>query len=123
MIAQIQQETPSQSVRQLCKLLDVNRHWYYKCRKQHRRAEADEKLRVAIEPIVLEFADYGYRWVTQALVRDGWSVNHKRVLRVMREASLLCRKKRRFVYTIGSQHPYQVYPSIPTKSIRIWSRV
>lgn len=112
MIAQMQQENPSLSVRQLCKLLDINRRWYYKCRKQNKRAEADEKLREAIEPIVLEFAGYGYRRVTQALVRAGWSVNHKRVLRVMREASLLCRKKRRFVHTTDSQHPYQVYPNL-----------
>ena len=48
MIAQMHQENPSVSVRQLCKLLDVNRRWYYKCHKQHKRAEADEKLREAI---------------------------------------------------------------------------
>lgn len=108
----MQQEKPSGSVRQLCKLLGVNRRWYYKRRKQEKRAQADEKLREAIEQIVLEFSGYGYRRVTQALVRAGWSVNHKRVLRVMREASLLCRKKRRFVPTTDSQHPYQVYPNL-----------
>ncbi len=107
-----QQEQPSLSVRQLCKLLGVNRRWYYKCHKQHKRDEADEKLREVIEQIVLEFAGYGYRRVTKALVRAGWSVNHKRVLRVMRQASLLCRKKRRFVPTTDSQHPYQVYPDL-----------
>lgn len=56
MITQMQQESPSLSVRQLCQLLGVNRRWYYKCRKQNKRAQADEKLREAIEPIVLEFA-------------------------------------------------------------------
>lgn len=107
-----QQEQPPASVRQLCQVLGVNRRWYYKCRKQNTCAQADEKLREAIEQIVLEFAGYGYRRVTQTLVRAGWSVNHKRVLRVMREASLLCRKKRRFVRTTDSQHPYQVYPNL-----------
>lgn len=48
------------------------------------------ELRDAIERIVLEFAGYGYRRVTAALQREGWSVNHKRVLRIMREESLLC---------------------------------
>jgi transposase InsO family protein len=107
-----QQEKPPASVRHLCQLLGVNRRRYDKCRKQHKRAQADEKLREAIEQLVLEFAGYGYRRVTQALVRAGWSVNHQRVLRVMREASLLCRKKRRFVHTTDSQHPYQIYPNL-----------
>jgi putative transposase len=108
------QEKPPVSVHQLCKLLGVNRRWYYQCRKQNKRAEADEKLREVIEQIVLELAGYGYRRLTQALVLAGWSVNNKHVLRVMREASLLCRKKYRFVHMADSQHPY--------RSIRIWSK-
>ena len=47
-------------------------------------------MREAIEQIVLEFPGYGYRRFTHALRRTGWQVNHKRVLQVMREESLLC---------------------------------
>jgi len=60
---------------------------------------------------VLAFPGYGYRRVTHALARDGWSVNHKRVLRVMREESLLCQLKRRFVPTTDSQHGFRRYPN------------
>jgi putative transposase len=56
-------------------------------------------FRDAIEQIILDFAGYGYRRVTHALQRDGWKVNHKRVLRIMREESLLCQIKRHFVQT------------------------
>ena len=35
---------------------------------------------------------YGYRRVTQVLQNKGLNVNHKRVLRIMREESLLCTK-------------------------------
>ncbi|WP_297689069.1 IS3 family transposase [uncultured Anaerococcus sp.] len=35
---------------------------------------------------------YGYRRVTQVLKNKGFNVNHKRVLRIMREESLLCSK-------------------------------
>jgi putative transposase len=72
------------SVRQLCTLFGVNRAWYY----AHRAAAADDpdvELRAAIERLALEFPRYGYRRVTAALRRAGWAVNHKRVLRVMRE--------------------------------------
>ena len=69
-------------------------------------------LRDAIERIVLDFPGYGYRRVTKALQRDGRPVNHKRVLRVMREESLLCQLKRRFVATTDSAHGYRTYPNL-----------
>lgn len=69
-------------------------------------------LRDAIEWIVLQFPGYGYRRVTQSLKRDGWAVNHKRVLRVMREEALLCQLKRRFVPTTDSTHAYRRYPNL-----------
>ena len=61
---------------------------------------------------MLEFAGYGYRRVTAALQREGWSVNHKRVLRIMREESLLCQLKRRFVPTTDSAHAFGIYPNL-----------
>jgi putative transposase len=70
------------------------------------------ELRDAIEQIILEFAGYGYRRVTHALVRAGWSVNHKRVLRMMRAESLLCHLKRQFVPTTDSHHGFQVSPNL-----------
>ena len=97
------------SVRTLCKVLHVNGRWYYACHKPSEKQAADRKLREDIEQIVEAFAGYGYRRVTHALVRAGWSVTHKRVLRVMREESLLCRHKRRFVHTTDSHHRYHVY--------------
>lgn len=76
------------------------------------KGEKDLDLRDTIERIVLEFPGYGYRRVTAALRREGWGVNHKRVLRVMREESLLCRLQRRFVVTTDSTHPFGRYPNL-----------
>lgn len=69
-------------------------------------------LRDAIESIIVDFAGYGYRRVTHALQRDGWNVNHKRVLRIMHEESLLCRIKRHFVHTTDSHQHFPVYPNL-----------
>ncbi len=102
------------SVRHLCDLLDVNRAWYY-ARPIVRREDGETEgicLRDAIERIVLAFPGYGYRRVTHALTREGWSVNHKRVLRVMRGESLLCQLKRRFVPTTDSLHARHIYPNL-----------
>ena len=67
-------------------------------------------LREAIERTVLAFPGYGYRRVTKALAREGWAVNHKRVLRLLRQESLFCQPKRRFVATADSGHAQGTYP-------------
>ena len=59
--------------------------------------EADVERRYVIESIIPDFA--GYRCATHALKRTGWIVNHKWVLRIMSEESLLCQLKRHFVHT------------------------
>lgn len=66
---------------------------------------------------MLEFPSYGYRRVTQALRRDGWQINHKRVLRVMRDESLLGQLERRFVRTTDSAHTLRTYPNLLTEFI------
>jgi putative transposase len=100
------------SVRQQCATLAVNRAWYYPRTHRPERAARDADLRDAIEAIVLAFPGYGYRRVTHALARDGWAVNHKRVLRVMREECLLCQLQRRFVVTTDSRHAWRRYPNL-----------
>jgi putative transposase len=99
------------SIRQLCRLFGVNRAWYY-AHLAGQAADRDVELRAAIEALVVEFPRYGYRRVTAALVRDGWRVNHKRVLRVMREESLLCQLRKHYVVTTQSGHGRPVYPNL-----------
>ena len=86
--------------------------YYYKPRNQQAKLEQDVELRDRIERIVLEFPGYGYRRVTHELHRQGLRVNHKRVLRLMRQAELLCRRRRRFVATTDSNHGFHVYPNL-----------
>jgi putative transposase len=107
----VQQAYPQVSVRHLCAWLGVSRSWYYASEAAEPK-EQDVALRDAIEQLVLEFPGYGYRRVTQALRRSGWQVNHKRVLRVMREESLLCHLQHHFVVTTDSAHGYRTYPNL-----------
>ena len=84
--------------------MGLSRSTYYDCARQNsmqaKKEEAD--LRDRIEQIVVEFARYGYRRVTYQLRREGYKVNHKRVARIMREQSLQCQVKRRWVKTTDS---------------------
>jgi putative transposase len=102
---------PQTSIRQLCGLLGVSRSWLYAREPSPVAADA-VALRDAIERIVLACPGYGYRRVTHQLRRDGWTVNAKRVLRVMREEMLLCHVKRRFVATTDSRHGLGGYPNL-----------
>lgn len=114
MIIAIHQTQPDLSLQRLCALLGVSRSWYYARRQQPPAPVQDVALRHAIEEIVLAFPGYGYRRVTKGLQRDGWTVNHKRVLRLMREEALLCQLKRRFIPTTNSRHAFRRYPNLLT---------
>ena len=125
MIGRAKAEHPSISERELCRLFGVSRSWYYECPSLEEKAAEDVELRNAIERIVLEFPGYGYRRVTKELQRRGWTVNHKRVLRIMREESLLCQLKPRFKATTDSAHSFRSYPNLikdvePERPDRIW---
>jgi transposase InsO family protein len=116
MIGALRAEFPAVPVRRLCALLGVGHSWYYEQRQRSGAGGADAGGEVAlcdaIERLILEFPGYGYRRVTKALQREGWAVNHKRVLRVMRQESLLCQLKRRFVATTDSAHSHRTYPNL-----------
>lgn len=84
----------------------------------------DTELRDLIEQIALEFPRYGYRRVTAELRRRGHLVNHKRVLRIMREETLLV-QVRRYVRTTFSQQGLGRYPNLikdlePDRPDHIW---
>ena len=98
MITQAKNDYPAASMRLLCRLFAVNRSGYlsHLLSEPPSQLEEDTRLRDAIERLCLEFPGYGYRRITAQLHRDGWTVNHKRVLVVMRQESLLCHLKRLF---------------------------
>ena len=69
-----------------------------------KKLEAD--LRDRIEAICLGFPRYGYWRVTYQLKREGKRVNHKKVLRLMRESDLLCRVKLKYRY---NTHKFTIF--------------
>jgi putative transposase len=74
--------------------------------------EKDTDIIDRIEAICLEFPGYGYRRVTEQLHHEERFINHKKVLRLMRESDLLCRVKRKRVKTTNSKHPFPRYPNL-----------
>ena len=69
-------------------------------------------LRSQIQGVALRWPAYGYRRVHAELLRQGWAVNHKCVLRWMRADNLLCLRRRKFILTTDSKHGLPIYPNL-----------
>jgi transposase InsO family protein len=75
-------------------------------------AERDMELHDAIQRIALEWPCYGRPRITAELRRQGWTVNPKRVYRLMREDNLLCVRRCKFLVTTDSNHGRKIYPNL-----------
>jgi len=74
--------------------------------------------RDGIQRIALEWPTYGRPRITAELRRRGWTVNPKRVYRILRKDNLLCVRKRKFVLTTtDSNHGCKIYPNIARKMV------
>jgi putative transposase len=94
----------------MCWLAGVSRAGYYRTLREQHPEEEDVEVRAAIQEIALgHHRRYGYRRIGAELRRRGLQVNHKRVVRWMREDNLLAIRQRRFVITTDSRHDLEVY--------------
>lgn len=101
---------PSYPVSLLCDVLGLARSSFY-YQPQGLRDE-DEELARAIETVLGEWPTYGYRRITAQLRRAGWTVNQKRVRRLLHELGLSGRPPTRRVHTTASDHAFPRYPNL-----------
>ena len=78
-------------MRDICDILDVNRSSFY---YQPRADPSEAVLRAEIETLARRYPRYGYRRITQLLVRQGYTVGTRRVARLMKEMNLWVAIKR-----------------------------
>lgn len=107
-----------ESVDGACAALGLPRSTWYRLSNGTLLPDPDIELRDRIQKIALAKTVYGYRRMTAELGRLGLVVNHKRVLRIMREDNLLCLRKRHFIATTDSDHGLAVYPNL-ARDIRV----
>jgi len=97
----------------MCGLVEVSRAGYYRHWRRSAPAEEETALRDRLQGLALAHRYYGYRRIGPLLRREGWAVNHKRVLRLMREDNLLCLRKRAFVPpTTDGRHRWPIHPNL-----------
>ena len=100
----------SLSIERLCQLVGVSRAGFYRSLQERAPGEEDMEVRSVIQQIAVEHRRrYGYRRISAELRRRGMLVNHKRVLRIIREDNLLAVQPRAFVVTTDSDHEFEVY--------------
>ena len=101
------------TVARMCALAGMNRAGYYRHWKASAPRREETAARDAIQRVALANRRYGYRRIAAQLRREGFVVNHKRVLRLMRRDNLLCLRERPFVpVTTESRHPWRVVPNL-----------
>ncbi len=94
--------------RLVCRVLGVSTSSHY-----YRPARRDEsELKAAIGELSGQWPTYGYRRITAELKRAGWTVNHKRVARLMAEMGLQAKVKRASKRTTNSDHDGPRFPNL-----------
>ena len=100
-------------VERMCTLAGVSRASYYRSWRASAPRQEETEARDAVQRLALANRHYGHRRIDALLRREGWCINKKRVLRLMREDNLLCLRKRAFVPpTTDSRHSWRVYPNL-----------
>jgi putative transposase len=106
----------SLSIERMCQLAGVSRAGFYRSLRGGAPVEEDMEVRSVIQQIAVEHRRrYGYRRISAELRRRGMLVNHKRVLRIIREDNLLAVQPRAFVVTTNSDHPFEVYLNLASR--------
>lgn len=99
---------PAYPVKTVCDVIALPRSSYY-----HKpNLPTDESLRTALLAQAEAWPTYGYRRLTVQLQREGWSVNHKRIRRLMQEIGLQRQAPQRKLRTTNSQHGFRRYPNL-----------
>jgi putative transposase len=101
------------SIERMCTLTGVSRASYYRHWRQVAPRREEIELRDVLQRLAVAHRHYGYRRLTELVRRDGWAVNRKRVLRLMRTDNLLCLRRRVFVPpTTDSGHHWRVVANL-----------
>ena len=101
------------AIARMCALAGVSRASYYRDWARSAPGREETQLRDLIQRLAIEHRHYGYRRIAALLRREGWSVNHKRVVRLMREDNLLCLRRGAFKpATTDARHGWRIWPNL-----------
>jgi len=93
----------------VCEVLNYPRSQVY---YQPRPVGDETTIKEAMMAIAGKYPTYGYRRITVMLQREGHEVNHKRVIRLMREMGIIGKRPVKRKRTTNSNHGFKRYPNL-----------
>ena len=102
--------------------MKVSRSGYYEWLSNTgcNRDKEDNELTCKIKIIFQEGRkNYGSRPIKKELLRQGIIASRKRITRLMNEAGLVCKTKRKFKATTDSNHNKQVAPNLLDRKFKV----
>ena len=85
----IERDNESLSIRSQCKLLKIARSNYYRQKKQESLKKLKESKEIELKGKILKyhklFPIYGHRKIRECLLREGYEIGRKKVLKLMKE--------------------------------------
>ena len=106
----------------MCKLMQVSRSSYYEWLSSPgcNIAKQDEDLTGMIKIICKEGRNtYGARRIKKRLAHQNIVASRRRIIRLMKEASLVCKTRRKFKATTDSNHDKQVAPNLLARQFNV----
>lgn len=99
----------------MCMVLHVGRASYYDWLKSQpsKRALMNQQLTTKVKEIfIASRRTYGTRRIRRALVNAGFKISRRRVGKLMKQAGLYCKTKRKFKITTDSKHQLPISPNV-----------
>jgi putative transposase len=96
----------------MCELTEVSRASFYRDWEEKAPSEAEMALREKVQRLALAHRHYGYRRIAALVQREDVAVGVEKVRRILRSDNLLAIRRRKFVVTTDSDHPFRIHPNL-----------
>jgi putative transposase len=106
----------------MCRFMKVSRSSYYQWLNDPEsiRNTVDNYLIEKIESVFqVSRNSYGSRRIRRKLLNEGIVISRRRVIRLMKEAELVCKTKRKFKATTDSKHNKPVAPNLLARNFTV----
>jgi len=106
----------------MCRVLEVHRSAYYHwlMAETPMQTKMDNKItEMMIELFAESRETYGSRSLRSCLYKLGYQVSRRRIGRLMKQAGLICKTKKKFKVTTDSKHNLPISPNLLTRQFTV----